>query len=676
MSVVRAIGIRGSCTKGAFGGQVHFGPGVNILSARNSFGKSLLGKCIPWCFGLEPMYGIPPNEPARFPNAVRSRIKLDGVEYSVASSEAYIELFRGPTDGLRLSRPIKLLNNDPPSHVRCELISEVGGKPSRTFELEARFKTFSDQTGGLQHFLFDWLNFKKYQVMTSRREDAWLYLENLAPHFLVDQESGWSDIQALQVYRYGILDVRGSSVEAVLGADETLKLRFAADSSQAKDVDLRKEADFFVSRVNSLFQRMTWPPIFTKPSALERILSTWQTLDLNDLVERQFTFRFDSEVTTLETRISNIRRALTTGDVDTTTTTTSQAASQRVVDLKTRRHQLQESLRDLRTQIEEQSGILDSIEHRVRATRDLIRLKQDGIGRQEDVSCPTCHRAIALHDFELTDQSNASMTNYLGAAEADRKLIRRNIEAAEVARQQLLGELRQLDEVYTDASRALGLVNDSIGIAREQYARLASELSDAQRELQRIRDFRRDLNTVQDEIRTWSAATRVPPPADAANDELKDRTDFLSNQLHSFLVGFGHSEVLSDDHRITVLQSDGYAPYVDAKKLRSLGSASDAARLVTAYTLALAQTGLQFRGNHPGFVLLDEPLQQNPDPEHREKFVSAIRAMASIITGQLIIFTSLQPREIERLKAPNIHLEVRSGDYLLTAAPQPPATLP
>jgi ABC-type molybdenum transport system ATPase subunit/photorepair protein PhrA len=36
----------------------------------------------------------------------------------------------------------------------------------------------------------------------------------------------------------------------------------------------------------------------------------------------------------------------------------------------------------------------------------------------------------------------------------------------------------------------------------------------------------------------------------------------------------------------------------------------------------LAQASVQVDGLHPGLVVLDEPLQQNPDPKHRERFLS------------------------------------------------------
>jgi hypothetical protein len=65
-----------------------------------------------------------------------------------------------------------------------------------------------------------------------------------------------------------------------------------------------------------------------------------------------------------------------------------------------------------------------------------------------------------------------------------------------------------------------------------------------------------------------------------------------------------------------------YVPYLGARRLRSSGSASDHCRVIVAYVLALAEASAEKSGLHPGFTLLDEPFQQNPDDPHRDLFVS------------------------------------------------------
>ena len=96
---------------------------------------------------------------------------------------------------------------------------------------------------------------------------------------------------------------------------------------------------------------------------------------------------------------------------------------------------------------------------------------------------------------------------------------------------------------------------------------------------------------------------------------------------------------------------DEYVPYMNGRRLRALGSASDQSRLVAAYSLALAASAQKIAGKHPGFLILDEPLQQNPDASHRELFLTFLmNQLARRSDFQTVIFTSLFEDEIKKLR--------------------------
>jgi hypothetical protein len=94
--------------------------------------------------------------------------------------------------------------------------------------------------------------------------------------------------------------------------------------------------------------------------------------------------------------------------------------------------------------------------------------------------------------------------------------------------------------------------------------------------------------------------------------------------------------------------------------VRSLGSASDRARLIVAYTLALAETGK----HHPGIVAYDEPLQQNPDPEHRNRFIKFLLERGPSIERQVLIFTSFSSDEVEQLRRAGVSVQIVDGKFL------------
>jgi hypothetical protein len=116
-----------------------------------------------------------------------------------------------------------------------------------------------------------------------------------------------------------------------------------------------------------------------------------------------------------------------------------------------------------------------------------------------------------------------------------------------------------------------------------------------------------------------------------------------------------------------------YIPYFDERRLRSLGSASDQSRLIAAYALALAASTSGSGGLHPGLVLLDEPLQQNPDPDHRDRFIQFLsRQLARSAGVQTIIFTSLTTAEVARLRRQGVNVRTPEGKKLLQLVPEAP----
>jgi hypothetical protein len=94
--------------------------------------------------------------------------------------------------------------------------------------------------------------------------------------------------------------------------------------------------------------------------------------------------------------------------------------------------------------------------------------------------------------------------------------------------------------------------------------------------------------------------------------------------------------------------------------------------LVAAFTLALAAASQQVLGKHPGFVVLDEPLQQNPDEKHQELFLTFLeKQLAQQSKFQTVIFTWLTTAEVTRLRKQSTIVITPSGHHFLQVKPKP-----
>ncbi len=93
---------------------------------------------------------------------------------------------------------------------------------------------------------------------------------------------------------------------------------------------------------------------------------------------------------------------------------------------------------------------------------------------------------------------------------------------------------------------------------------------------------------------------------------------------------------------------------------------------MAAYTLALAAASDAMKGLHPGFVILDEPLQQNPDKKHRDLFINFLASeFARATTVQTVIITWLQEDELQRLADAGVRLLNPAGAHFLELVPAP-----
>lgn len=245
---VTSIEVFGSTERGDFKGQLRLEQGLNVFSGHNAYGKSTAITAIPWCLGLEAMFGLEDNDPARFPSAVRDLIILDGHDVPVITSTARITLKREDGATVVLSRAIKGFDLE-----RVEVDESTPDGGVRSSVLHARKRTMSDASGGLQQFLFEWMKIPRTNLMNNKGKKSEIYLENLAPLFYIDQTEGWTDLQALQVHRYGLQEVSESAVEYLLGAQKSLAKRLLQQEHVVVEAKLKGEAEILAARVVRLF---------------------------------------------------------------------------------------------------------------------------------------------------------------------------------------------------------------------------------------------------------------------------------------------------------------------------------------------------------------------------------------------------------------------------------------
>jgi hypothetical protein len=633
-----------------------FKPGLQVISGNNTYGKSLTATAIAWCLGFEPIFGAQDDDPSRFPIAVREELELDGVTAYVQSSSAQLGIEHLDGRKLQLTRTIR------GSDTKTIIVEEKGVDGSvRTSRLMARLRTMKDPTGGFQNFLFKWLGWPRQEVVAFQG-DSELFLENLAPLFFIDQNEGWSTPQALQIKRYGQQQIGDIALDYSLGDLGAVQARVRRLAAAQRVNELRAIAGNLTERLQQFFLRHGWTVDWTAGGTLDQIVKRWGETDLRAALRRDAEVDLVATRTIWKQRAQDLRDALTSRPVDKDSRTAASSVSQRVIELKERRHALSQSLGDARLQRAEAESLFETLQHRIAAARDVLRLKVSGVGRMEHIECPTCHQDIDPAAFALRDQSRESVEQHIEALVRDHRLMRQNLMATVDSQVKIAAALQLVDDELAQAERDLAMMNVAVG-SQQQMTKAALDLNDADRRLDRLDQTVLELNGLQGEVSQWVAGAKAVQGLDTPGPDGPARGLFVS-ELRTYLLALGHNGI--DSGSAPSLRLEESVPYLGARRLSTLGSASDLPRLVAAYSLALASAARQTGGYHPGVVVLDEPLQQNPDTGHRQMFLDFLtQELARSDQFQTIIFTFLDDAERQFLMERNVSLARVEGPFLL-----------
>ena len=670
MIQLKKVEVRGKSEAGDFSGSLEFAGGLQVISAKNAYGKSLAVKGVTWCLGLDAMFGNAENDPIRLPEAVREDLELAGHKSRVLKSECAITLENEKGSRLEITRAIA--GGD--TRIVEVKETEPNGTP-RVSKLVARRATMQDQYGGFQRFLFEWMAWPRLEVPTFRGQDAEIYLENLAPLFYIDQDEGWTNIQALQIARYGQLEISEIAVEYLLGAMDALKAHIARLKASQRAAELKESAKQIEAQLNDEMARHGWHVEWSSHGSVADIVKRWSKEKLRDVLQKEASVDLDARQVDLVKRINGLRIALTTEPLDLNNVNAPVEVSQKAIELKKQRHVLNQDLSTFNAQLKETRILLDSLEHRIQAARDLVRLKTTGVGRLDHLECPTCHRELNPEIFGLSSQSAETVEAHIEAMRSDRELIIRNQEALSANVKTAIASIAHVDSDLRDAEKALRTDTSAVGPVREQIANTAAELSAAERELDRVSEAAKEIEDLQASINRWIEDARSSV---AAAEEFIDKTgirDAFVVALRKYLVALGHSAVKEGTAK-EVMLDEQYVPFMNGRRLRALGSASDQSRLVAAYSLALAATAQQVGGKHPGFVIMDEPLQQNPDKRHRDLFADFLtKELAQKSKFQTLVFTWLGDPEIAKLRKQGTVVLTPSGEHFLQLVKTTPAVV-
>ncbi|UMG93997.1 hypothetical protein [Nocardioides sp. TF02-7] len=630
-----------------FGADIPLSNGLMVVRAENSRGKSTAVQSILFALGLERMITTQPA--SALTSAMRDRLIFDPAtkaETPVVSSRVVVEI-----EGLNgeVATVTRWVVDDSlgPNLVRVQhaAIDDITPETPADDYYVGR-QGGASRERGFHVWLAGFLGWAMPELPAREGRTSQLYMEQVFPLLFVEQRRGWGGIQAQMPVFSGVTEVRKRAVEFLLdlevGQYELTRQRLRAREAELANNWHVSVAAFVQSLAGSglkalgLPERLqtTWPDE-NHPAEISVSLGdeTWQPLDEYVAAASAELARLDAPEASQARDASVSARIIETLDA---------ARQVRALDLALR----EELFRD-ETEVRSIGHRIDSLTEDLRQHQDIVVLQGLGSSVTEQLAadCPVCHQHLpeSLLPGDVPTMTASESVDYIKKQIELFEAMRTEAEHAAIAKRERWVALRQRGDALNLQVQALrdDLTSSTGGITAEDAA-LRVEL---RAQLQRFEGVAERFDELQVQLEGLAVASAAVKAAlkDLPKDELSDQDRAKLRALHrSFVDQLRAYDFGSFSNDMVQIGYDDYLPRRDDFDLQADISASDSVRVIWSYLLGLLEVGEQFKTNHPGFVVFDEPKQQSAKDL---SFAALLKRASGGGPNRQVIFATSEPLE-------------------------------
>lgn len=631
-----ALTIEVESSEGLARRELLFSDGLNILRADNSSGKSTALQAMIYGLGLEGM--LSPTSKVPLPHAVTDSIALGGVESRVLRSSVKLRIRNAEGRVIEVSRSV--VGPKDRRLIEVRHLASSRGQADSSESYFVRMAGAAQREAGFHRFFADFMGMELPKVSKMDGAEVPLYLETLFPFFYVEQKHGWTGVQARVPNYYRIREVARRSAEYVLGLEVLervlLEQRLRANLAQLegewqlarKAIEVHaKDSQYTVLRLQSSVAA-GWAEDRNVPSLW--LNGKWLTLDAALAVLESRLAALPLAVPTVGAVVADSEKRLP-GLVDELNVVIAQAQSLMNERFETEARREQASLR------------VQALEEDLQRHRDALKLVSLGSTSQltsPDLSeCPTCHQSlqdgsdVAAHP--MTAEQNIAFIKRqiaLFSSMHDDLDLQADLDDVKIATltarsQDLREEIRAIKDLLVSANSALSVAEvrarvqleeriANVRVQRETFAELRSVLKSTTEGWQAQRD---QLNALTD---------------NSLSGRDRQILALLEQGVQGKLTQFGFKSL---EPSSVAIDESTYRPSNEGYDLGFDVSASDMIRVIWAYLLSLLEVGPR-SGNHPGFLIFDEPRQQETA---KLSFAALLRGAADLAeSGAQILFAT------------------------------------
>lgn len=623
MIQVRAIRLRSYTKDKTFGVDADFSSGLNVVWADNSSGKSTLMQSLLYALGFERSLGTSLDVPLPF--AMREEIREKVHDELIPVLQSYVAVTFEDLRGELFSIKREVVGETDRRLVqtwRGGLDAERDGKDKQDFFLHDPGS--AQNASGFHVFLAKKLGWSIPQVTKFDGSEAPLYLEAMFPLFFVEQKRGWSVTQGPFPTMFRIQDLNRRVMEFVLDLDVGKTRRQLAELRRTRNKIENdwKERRREVLRDGPSTVKVEGIPLLPSPEfAEDGILGVnvfhngeWVSIEAaENLIDREI-----QEIETKElSPVSEVSDAL--------------QAQLEILEVKLgdKLAELSIANNDYKISISERNTLsarIFALKEDLVQNQDSLKLKKFGSVLGESVSyetCPTCHQGLEHELLPDARTSAMGLEENVVFIKSQLKLYEALLANAEVDLRSavtLMKSLREEIEAVRSSIRAVkaDLVRPGSTLSRadlERAVRLGAKLASWKQQEESVAE---ELDQFKKLASLWVEVKGQLAGLGAAELSGPDRKKHLALQTttQSLLKEFNFTtfepqeiKISDTDFRPQVLRRADDGELVE----REIGfevSASDGIRLKWAYYLSILIVCRDLGGNHIGFLVFDEPGQQ------------------------------------------------------------------
>ncbi|GAB6427930.1 hypothetical protein bcgnr5378_13750 [Bacillus cereus] len=650
---------------------------MNVIYGENTLGKSTLVKSIIYGLNGEAIYGKKSREIINYKSVMRryfgEQVVKAQVFLQLNNKGKRIVVLRDAKDYLE---PITVFNDVKLERYDIGKTLDEKASTKEYFKVRKENNIIGNRT--YQEFLFSFLEIEPPREIDEDEQDGGLifYIENLLPLNVIQQEA-WTDIQAINP-NYKIKDIKKIAFEFIL------KLS-AADGAKYQHA---------LERYNLILRQ--------KDKSIKDISTILSFLNFSSVNE------VNAEISKRNELIEEIQRILKRmeeGRNVPNNVSEELHNKYRSCNQIIKRHQ--DSIDLLEAEINQYRYYINKIELDIQKN-DKLKIAKKLIGIIPIETCPRCLNDISINEEYELNSGNCSLckselqivkrveetTSYLKDERKDfQRLINDKEEAKAVIEGKLISAKLDIEELklimnsyeeqlkpenletYHYYSRELGSLENSLKeLERDKqflkkYEMLKKEREGIHTHIKKLKREKRNISQGEildaDKLKFFQEAFKV----------ILFNLDFLKN-------GFDKKKIDNLDEKIKgkpkkgksvidniyekiIIDPESYYPKIEKVNLYNITSSSGLIRIILAYYIALLKTCLEYSEstNHPLFLILDEPRQQNLDINTFNKFLEQFDLLKGEYPKKFQVI--LASSEKGKVKDEDIRLDLGSNEFLL-----------